>query len=191
MVTIVPPIVTVVLLVLFRSTHAKFVGVTITANSATHKKGCMPTQFSNDGPTTKVTDILYLNDGCQATDYPNDLTGKSVAIKLVDGGVGTACSVSSRVARAKAKGAVGVVIFNYLDGEIPYPLSWDYTQLLPGVRHGTTSSVGINMAVCLAYYSNIEQLFPQGISVFTVDWTNFARWDRKNEPTSGTHTVSY
>jgi hypothetical protein len=153
----------------------------------------MPSQFSTGRPSGSTNHaLIYVNDGCQNTDYPSDVRGKSLAVKLVDNLVSDACSVSTRVAKAKNKGALGVVFLNYIPGEVPYPLSWEYTTELPTVNDRTTSSVGIDMAVCLASYQLVEDLFPSGITAvndITIDWTKFDRWDRRNEPSTGTHTV--
>jgi hypothetical protein len=174
---------------------AKFVGFQLTTNSGKGNQdyGCMPSQFSTGRPSGSTNHaLIYVNDGCQNTDYPSDVRGKSLAVKLVDNLVSDACSVSTRVAKAKSKGALGVVFLNYIPGEVPYPLSWEYTTELPTVNDRTTSSVGIDMAVCLASYQLVEDLFPSGITAvndITIDWTKFDRWDRRNEPSTGTHTV--
>ena len=184
------------LFLLLSPASSTFVGVTVTStDGSVSESGCMPTEFSTAGPTTAhtVSDLVYVNDGCQESDYPTtDLTGKTIAALLVEGEQSTACTVSFRVATAKQRGAVGVLLMNYLDGEVPYPLSWEYTKLLPAVQHRTTSFVGIDMAVCLAPYQLSVDVYPsesQQTGVQSIDWGLFSRWDRKNEPSTGTHTV--
>ena len=76
--------------------QAKFVGFQLTVNSENHEYGCMPSQFSTGKPGGSTTHaLIYVNDGCQQTDYPSDVRGKSLAMKLVDGSVSSACSIAS------------------------------------------------------------------------------------------------
>ena len=177
---------------------AKFVGVDVTlgSDSAPTEYGCMPAQFSTSQPsfvstqTTKIMNVIYCQDGCAESDFPVSVEGQTAIIRLVTDSSST-CSISSRIARAKQAGALGVILANHIVGEVPYPLSWDYTSLLPTVPDRTKSSSGIDMAVCLMSYANsmliLSDLAPS--TGKTVDWSKFQRWDRANEPSTGTHTV--
>ena len=87
---------------------------------------------------------------------------------------------------------------------VPYPLSWEYTELLPTVPDRTSSSNGINMAVCLLSYTDAQAILQPVLKsrrrlpssdrntyTQTIEWTKFERWDRANEPSTGQHTGKY
>ena len=161
----------------------------------------MPSQFSASTPSSESDILVDCSDGCQDLNFPTTLTGYTALIRLVVGDAST-CSVSSRVARAKQKGATAVVLANHLEGEVPYPLSWEYTDLLPTVPDRTSSSNGINMAVCLLSYTDAQAILQPVLKsrrrlpssdrntyTQTIEWTKFERWDRANEPSTGQHTV--
>ena len=193
------------ILLLFPSfIHSKFVGVDVTSNAVTTEYGCMPSQFSASTPSSDSDILVDCSDGCQDLNFPTTLTGYTALIRLVVGDSST-CSVSSRVARAKQKGATAVVLANHLEGEVPYPLSWEYTELLPTVPDRTSSSNGINMAVCLLSYTDAQAILQpvfedsrrrlpssdRNTYTQTIEWTKFERWDRANEPSTGQHTGKY
>lgn len=198
---------------------AKFVGVTV---DGTLRIGCMPAQFSSGAPgsgdsSTTAGGIYLAGDGCTdakwgLADDANAISpasGRTALVEIVEGDniadaiVDPVCGLSDRVARAKAAGAVGVLFLNKLPGEVPYPVGWTYTDLLPRVPHNTRQPDGIDLPVCLASAADGKRLLalfevgtsptgtaaPGATAAGTVDWSQFQRWDLSSEPTTGAHTV--
>jgi hypothetical protein len=183
------------------ATSGEFVGVDVRPSTSTapvpsrrslpfsssSEYGCMPAKFTSEGPLTNngVSTLVNCDDGCQDSDFHADLTGSTALLQLVTDS-SSACMFSERVARAKALGAVGVIVANHIPGEVPYSLSWDYTELLPGVPDGTTSSIGIRLAVCmLSYADGVEVVAAVTATSTVVDFAKFGRWERSNEPSTG------
>ena len=174
-----------------------FVGVTFRSSSGNvvpRDFGCHPTLFSaNPTSATLETPLVVLSgDGCDSGAYGDSVKGSSVAVLLYDTAKGNGCSVSRRVALAKAAGAVGVVFKNFMPGEIPYMRRWQYTQLMKGIHHDTRSPSGIDMLACMVSYEDglsLESLTEGSETTARLDWGKFQRWDINDEPDSGTYTV--
>ena len=98
----------------------------------------------------------------------------------------------TRVALAKKVGAIGIVLRNYVPGEIPYMLTWSKTDLLKDVRDRTTSPAGIEMFACMVSYEDgdtLMQLATAETGDAMLSWSKFKRWAAEDEPATGTHSI--
>ncbi len=189
---LVPHLAVGALLLLVGATDSAFTGVTLSG----HDFGCFPTAFSASPlATTPASPLRVLaSDGCTADQYDEALipAGSSVAVLLYDESKTSSCSVSQRVALAKKAGAVGVVLRNYMKGEIPYMLSWAKTELLEEIRERTMSPDGIDMFACMISYDDgneLAALVDLDPTNAELEWTKFRRWASADEPATGTHSV--
>jgi hypothetical protein len=169
-----------------------FTGVTLAGRDF----GCFPTAFSADPSATTPASPVHViaSDGCTADQYDAGAipTGSALVVLLYDEEKESSCSVSQRVALAKQAGGVGVVLRNYIPGEIPYMLSWARTELLADVRERTTSSEGIDMFACMIGHEDgnaLAALVDLDPANARLEWSKFQRWASADEPTTGTHSV--
>ncbi|MDR7520571.1 MAG: S8 family serine peptidase [Armatimonadota bacterium] len=104
------------------STNPHFVGIPVTVAGKTF--GAALGDFENFGKVTAPYTVTSPANGC--TTISTDLTGK---IALIDRG---ACSFTTKIRNAQAKGAIGVLVVNNVAGD-PVAMGHDGTSPFPEI----------------------------------------------------------
>ena len=170
--------------------RSAFTGVTLSGRDF----GCFPTTFSaNPSPTIAASPSSFFPvTGARKISTMRLLLQAAHIALLHDEAKAEGCTVSTRVALAKKVGAIGIVLRNYVPGEIPYMLTWSKTDLLKDVRDRTTSPAGIEMFACMVSYEDgdtLMQLATAETGDAMLSWSKFKRWAAEDEPATGTHSI--